>query len=408
MNKKEYIERARQCIVNRVKFHAPILYDDEIDRRALFEKGVDLNLPIFKYEKKMTNHLLKAFKLAQKDEKFNLILAETSLQNINKNKAKKLQNICLFSENDKASFLKSINKLNINYFSSSNYNIKYFENFVSVNGERLNPVFNDFVLSKIQLFDGVLMQYNEFVLNGNNMFISFLNNTQKEQKIALEINLLLKNGYFFIKKTKKNVTIADFLCHEKMFLNYVCDHACFCFSNIDGLPNSKFGCVNIRADFLLKPGQNKKFFFNFGPDKFVFKKSDDFEKLIDCSREISHKIFNVKVKTKNPKFDLMFNRTLPQKIWINWINGTPDVSLEEKYLSYKRMFVRGTDSLSLVPFREIGLRELGVFNGKYYKRLLVVNADRPFFKVGKTIFYNLQKISNSILKSREPVSFSFG
>ena len=47
-------------------------------------------------------------------------------------------------------------------------------------------------------------------------------------------------------------------------------------------------------------------------------------------------------------------------------------------------------------------------NGKYYKRLVVVNADKPFFKVGKTVYYNLQKISNSILKSREPVSFSFG
>lgn len=408
MNKKEYIERARQCIINRVRFHAPVLYDDEIDRRALFEKGVDLNLPIFKYEKKMTNHLLKAFMLAQEDEKFNLILSESSLQNISKNKARRLQNVCFVSKSDKASFSKSINKLNINYFSSSSYNIKYFENFVSVNGERINPIFDDYVLSKIQSFDGVLMQYNEFVLNGNNMLISFSNNTQKEQKITLEINFLLKRRYFFIKKTSKNVTIEDFLCREKMFLNYVCDHANFCFSNIDGLENSRYGCVNIRAAFVLKASQTKNVFFNFGQDKFVFNKSDNFEKLIACSRETSHKIFNVKVKTKNPKFDLMFNRTLPQKIWINWINGTPDVSIEEKYLSYKRMFVKGTDSLSLVPFREIGLRELGVFNGKYYKRLVVVNADKPFFKVGKTVYYNLQKISNSILKSREPVSFSFG
>lgn len=408
MNKKQYIERAKQCILNRVKFHAPILYDDEIDKRALFEKGIDINLPIFKYEKRMTKHLLKAFQLAQKDEKFNIVLAESSLQNLNQKLLRGLENVCVFSSNDKASFLKSINKLNINYFSSSNYNTKFCENFVCVNGERINPSFDDFVLSKIQNFDGVLMEYKEFFLNGNNLLLHFRNDTQKGQKIALEINFLFKNGYYFIKKSQKNMIIVNLLNKNKTFINYVCDHTNFSFSNVDGLQNSKFCCVNIRANFVLKPGQEKQVFFNFGNDKFLFKQSDNFEKLFECARVAVHQIFNVKVKTKNPKFDLMFNKTLPRKIWLNWINNTPDISLEEKYLAYKRMFVRGDNIMSLVPFKEIGLRELGIFNGKYYKRFVVVRSDKPFFKVGKTMFYNLQNISKLILKSKEAVSFSFG
>ena len=44
---------AKQSIVNRVKYHAPIVYDDNIDRRVLFENGIDINLPIFKFEKKL-------------------------------------------------------------------------------------------------------------------------------------------------------------------------------------------------------------------------------------------------------------------------------------------------------------------------------------------------------------------
>lgn len=408
MNKKEYIERAKECILNRVKFHAPILYDDEIDKRALFEKGVDINLPIFKYEKKLNRHLLKAFKLAQEDEKFNLVLAESSLQNLNQKCLNGLENVCVFSKNDKASFLKSVNKLNINYFSSSNYSAKFSENFVCINGERLNPGFDDFSLSKIQNYDGVLVDYKEFVLNGNNLFLHLQNNMQKVQKITLEINFLLKNGYYFIKKAQKNVVIENLLNKSKTFINYVCEHAVFSFSNVDGLQNSKFCCVNVKASFTLKAGQAKNVFFNFGEDKFLFKQSDNFEKLVECAKVAAHQIFNVKVKTKNTKFDLMFNKTLPQKIWLNWVNNTPDIALEEKYLSYKRMFVRGKDVLSLVPFKEIGLRELGIFNGKYYKRFVAVCSDRAFFKIGKIVFYNLQNISKMILKSREPVSFSFG
>ena len=84
MKKSDYVEKAKTSILNRIKFHAPILYDDKIDRRALFENGVSLGLPIFKFDKILNKKLVKAFELAQKEEKFNLLLTSSSLENLTK------------------------------------------------------------------------------------------------------------------------------------------------------------------------------------------------------------------------------------------------------------------------------------------------------------------------------------
>ena len=51
MTKKEYIERVKNCILNRIRFHAPVTYDTDIDRRVLFENGINANYPIFKFDK---------------------------------------------------------------------------------------------------------------------------------------------------------------------------------------------------------------------------------------------------------------------------------------------------------------------------------------------------------------------
>ena len=51
MTKKEYIEKLKNLIVNRVKFHAPKLVDDRVDFDLLAVVGIDNNLPIFKFDK---------------------------------------------------------------------------------------------------------------------------------------------------------------------------------------------------------------------------------------------------------------------------------------------------------------------------------------------------------------------
>ena len=407
MTKKEYIQRAKNLILNRVRFHAPILFDDEIDERVLENGGIDKNLPIFKFEKVLDKKLIKAFALAKKEEKFNLVVASE----VEGKKCKVLQNLpntVLLGRYSSKRLLEMVNKLNINYSSSTNFNLEFKDKFFCVNGVRFNPSFQDFLLVQEAVFEDVFVKYNEFVLNGENIFVKFLNKASEEKKLTIELNIPLKKGYYYFKKMDKAYLIENLVTKEKLFFNFLCSGAKFSFSNVDGLENSVFCCVNLKLNITLKPKQMKFVFFNFGSSKFSIKTLSEAEKFVKLSQKKTREVFDVQVKTKNPKFDFFFNRTLPQKIWVNWLNGTFDRGLEEKYLTYRRLFVRGKEKISFVKFSEIGVREIGVFNGEYYKKILLVRGNEKFLKVGKTYFYNINDITSRTLSSKEPVLLSFG
>lgn len=409
MNKKEYIEKAKNLILNRVRFHAPVVYDDDIDKRVLFENGVDINKPIFKFDKKLNNKLIKAFELAKKEEDFNLLISTSSLDDISEKKLKSLGNVVIYSSsNSPISFLKMINKLNINYKSSSNYNLVYKDKFFKVNNQILNPNFKDFELNQKYFENGILINYFEFILNGNNYFIKLKNNTEKEKQIAIELNLPLKKGYYYFKKNKKTIIIENLITGEKLFFNYFSKYSNFSFSNVDGLENSLYCCIDVKLNLKIKPKAEEFVFFNMGDSKVDLKTKNQILEFRVLATKKIHEIFNIQIKTKNPKFDLFFNKTLPMKIWINWLNNEIDASLEEKYLSLKKMFVKGTESFSFVNFKEIGLKEIGIFNGEYYKKILIVQSEQQFLKVGQTVFYNINGITNYSLSRKEPIFLSFG
>ncbi len=407
MKKKEFIIKVKNTILNRVRFHAPICYDDNIDKRTLFDAGIDINLPIFKYDKVLTKPILKAFILAQKEEKFNLVLTKDNLD-----KFKNLSNLSNLIIYDKTttskSVLEMINKLNINYFSSSNYNLSYKDKFFKVQGEILNPHYDEFCLKDVSVFDDIYTQYNEFELNGVNFYVKVQNKGNVEKKVVLELNIPLNKGYYLFKRNTKNILIENLFTKEKKFLNFICRNKQFSFSNVDGLENSVFSCINCKITLLLKPQDESFVFFNFGTQKFSFKGENDIKAFMSYSRIKCCEIFNVQVKSKNPKFDFFFNKTLPQKIWINWLNGEKDVDLEKKYVSLKHLFVKGDNNFSLVNFKELGLKELGIFNGEYYKRILIIQSNEKFLRIGKTFFYNINGLSKNTLKNREPITVCFG
>lgn len=408
MKENDYIQKAKQTILNRVRFHAPVVYDDKIDKRALFLGGIDINLPVFKFDKLLTKKLLKAFKLALNEEKFNLVLDDTCVDKNLKKTLDGLKNVVVYDkQSSPISFVEMINKLNINYSASTNYNLVFKDNFFKVNGVILNPSYKEFVLRQNLAFDGVYADYSEFVLNGNNFLCGFKNHSSKTQKIEVELNISLRKGYYFFKKDGKSILVENLLSKEKKYLNFSPKGCKFSFSEVDGLENSVFCCVNSRASFVLEPKQEKTIFFNYGDSKFGIN-----EKKVRCLKRVSIdkccEIFNVKIKTKNPKFDLFFNNNLPKKIWLNWLNGEVDNVLEEKYLSLKKMFVIGDKNFSFVNFKEIGLKEISIFNGEYYKKILIVDGNEKFLKVGKTFFYNINGVSHISLCNREPICLSFG
>ena len=193
----------------------------------------------------------------------------------------------------------------------------------------------------------------------------------------------------------------------------------------------------MKASVLLAPHEEKFVFFNFGGGRFSPTCMRQIKQMQALAWRKSCENFDLQIKTKNPKFDFFFNKTLPQKIWINWLNGEIDEQLEQKYVTYRKLFLKGSlkfaekgkkfddtemterkisisqnevaqKGLTLVNFEKIGIRELGIFNGEYYKKIYIVKGQEKFLKVGKTFFYNICGITERSLKSREPISVCFG
>ena len=409
MRKSEYVEKAKNAILNRVKFHAPMVYDDKIDKTILFNGGVDVTKPIFKFDKPLTSPLVKAFVLAQKEENFNLLISSTSASHVKPKELKKLSNAVIFSmQNSPVAFVEMINKLNINYSASTNYNLAYKDKFFKVNGEILNPSYKEFVLRQNLVCDGVWVEYHEFLLNGENIFVKFHNRASVTKRMGLELNIPLEKGYYFFKKTNGALVVENLLTKKKSVLNYIGRNCKFSFSAVDGLENSVFALVNIKMSLTLDGDQEKFVFFNFGDEKFSLKSLTQVKKFEELSKKKCCEIFNIKVKTREQAFDRFFNETLPKKIWLGWLNGHNDLTLQDKYLTLKRLFVRGEDKLSLVPFKKIGLQEIDIFNGHIYKKISIISAEEKFLKIGKTYFYNINGITSHTLQSLEPVCVSFG
>lgn len=409
MKKQEYIEKAKTAILNRIRFHAPIVFDDKVDKTVLFVNGVNIEYPIFKFDKILNKRLVKAFELAKKEEKFNLLLSSSSLGNLKERNLKNLSDTVVYNQQYcPVKFVEMINKLNINYQASSNYNLVFKDKYFKINGQILNPKFEEFKLKQNFVLDNILVSYEEFVLNGSNFCVKLQNKSNENKKVEIELNIPLKKGYYYFKKLNKAVLIENLMTKEKLYLNYLCRNAKFCFSNVDGLENSVYCCINVKISINLETREEKNIFFNLGDEKFELKSDKEIAKLKEIANKKSCEIFNVKVKTKNPKFDLFFNQTLPKRIWINWLNCEANEKLEEKYITLKRLFIKGSEKFSFVPFKEIGLKEIGVFNGEYYKKIMIVNGFERFMKVGKTYFYNINDVTNHSLRSKEPISLSFG
>lgn len=403
---KNKVEEYKNLILNRVRFHAPVVYDDKVDKTFLFGYDVDPNLPIFKYEGNLNKDLVKAFNESRKIEKFNLLLLEEKISKKFEKTLKKIKNCVFFDKKSNFNFLAMINKLNINYNSSSNYNIKYKDKFIAVNDEILNLKYENFSLvSEGQ--NEILYSYKEFLLNGNNIVLKIKNFEKTDKMVKISLNLPLKKGFYTFKKQNGSVKITNLLTQEKMFFTFVSRNTKFNFSAIDGLENSSFATINLISKLKLKANEEKFFFFLLSNKKCPLKNLKDIEKLEDISKKKCCEIFDVRVKTKNQNFDQFFNNELPKKIWLKWVEGEPCEDLIEKYLTLRRLFVRGKEKLNFKPFKEIGLKELGVFNGEYYKKILISFGREKFLQVGKTKFTNISNVTNFSLKKKDPILLSF-
>ena len=407
MLKGEKIKKYKEHILNCVRFHAPVCFSADIDRTVLFSHGIDLDSPIFVYENAVDNNLFAAFKEAAKEEKFNLLLPIENLSKRMERRFQKLKNVIFYSRSQEMNFLNMINKLNINYRSKSNYNLIYKDKFCKINGVILNPKYRNFHLYDEEKIDSLKVVYREFLLNGNNIYICLKNETAKDERVSLVLNFPLKRGYYLFKKHNGYFSIDNLQNGEKLFFNYISPSASVSYSMIDGLDNSCYATIFLKLNFVLKAGADRVIFFNLSNKKSPLKTKAQFDKLFNLAINKCMDTFDLRVKTKNQKFDQYFNNTLPRKVWMKWLNFEDDDELVRKYMTYRSLFIKGKEKISFVPFKEIGLKELGIFNGEYYKKILISFGAEKCLQVGETKFFNINNITRFSLKKNDVINLSF-
>jgi hypothetical protein len=96
------------------------------------------------------------------------------------------------------------------------------------------------------------------------------------------------------------------------------------------------------------------------------------------------------------------------KIWLGWLNFERNFSLEEKYKTYRKLFLKGKDKIVFTNFAQLGVREIFIFNGSVYKKISIVLSNEKFLKIGKTCFWGTNSLSTKSLKTVEPIVFSLG
>lgn len=360
MKKSNYVFNMSNLIKNRVKYHAPINFYDDIDFDKILSVGIDLSLPVFIMEKPIYKHLFKAFEKAQKEVDFNLVLYKN-----NKRVQRKIKR-CFVVEKDS---IKGLEKLNINYKTCSSYHKVEKGNYL-----KIGKVFDefeekDFYLEQKAFVEGIFVCCRKFLISGENYIIEMSNCSNKQTQIEIEYNKELERGYYLFAKQKNGIKIMNLSTRENLFFNANFGKFQESYSCIDGLENSTYARINAKSKIELKPFEKKSFFINFGNKCFYLKNLSEMNYVFDLSRKKHYEIFDVKITSFDKTFERIFNNDLPLKIWRAWIDGKKDTESEKVYLDYKnQIFARQKKKIILLK-NDLKIQDVMLYNGKYFKKI---------------------------------------
>ncbi len=407
MTKKEYVEKMANLIINRVRFHAPIVYDDNVDFEILEIIGIDPTLPIFKYEKPLDNVMADAFLQAQKEVSFNLIT--TSQPACKKSRLNSLKNFIYIREEELGySLLSSINALNINYKSGCDFNKEIEEDYIKINDEIVNLNYQNYYLHKKASSNGVVYEIKEFLLNGKNFILNFTNLHEEKEIITFEINVVLPRGYYHFKRENNAIKITSLISGEVAYFNFQSKNAKFTFSTISGLESSTHACINMKINVSLNGKAQKRFYFNYGENKYCFSSPHDIDEFFDISQKKMCEIFDIKVLSRDKSFDEEFNRSLPQKIWLSWLKMSSDEENENRYIKLKNSIVKKIENGWQINEEFKGLKQVQIYGNSGYRRVFIVEGAERYILSGKTKYFNFTNVTNEIFQKNNEIYLSFG
>ena len=387
MKKRDYLFNMTNLILNRLRFHAPILYSTDVDFDRLIKLGVDPSLPVFKFDKTLSRPLFKCFKRAKSVCDFNLVLPEE-----NKRAQKELGAIILKNNTD-------INKLNINYRCHSGYHLKAEENYVEINGARQNLCLHNFYLQSSGIENDIKFYTKEFVMCGRSFYFEFLNLSDSPKTLNFCINIPLKRGYYFFQKKANHIEVTDLFSLDKTYFNFSCRKSKFVFSCIDGVENCSHACINVLCEVTLKPKQKRVHFFNFGDQKFALSNQGEMEMFMaEADRQVQER-FNVRIKSKDKALQRYLNQTLPERIYLSWLSGKEDRESEIEYGKLKEQFVIKNGKNFVFAGLE-NLLSLQLFDGREWKTINIAKTEgQSYLQLDKTKFFGKNFINLKELKN---------
>ena len=394
------IQNVARVIANRVRYHSPIVYDDDIDFKALQDFGIDINLPIFKFEKQMTKPLLKAFTLAKKFVNFNLVVT---------NKTNCSFALFLPENTVNLHLLHMINKMNINYKAMTDYNLKLDIDYLKIGGKTLDLKYNDFCMEKHDSMNGILISQRVFVCNGEFSIIELCNSNSFESEIEISYNKNLEKGNYFFKKKGRSLMAVNLRNKETQFLNTNLSIRDIFYSCVDGVENSCFACVKFTEKIKLKPFQKKCIYINFGKNMLSLKKQDEIEKIFSYSKKVCYENFDFKVFTIDKDFDDKINNTLPREIWLEWLKGTKNKEKEREYLKERqKIFTRQKNRIVFDCEQYAKLRQLDIFDGTSFRHVYIHNfAEENSLSIGNASFQNLRSFSLDKIMPKTQICLHF-
>lgn len=407
MTKKEYIDKLSNLIVNRVRFHAPVVYDGEIDFDILEIVGIDTSLPIFKIETPLDKMLAASFIKAQKEVNFNII--STRAPKISKSQRSQLKNFIYISEEELGlRLLTTINALNINYKSSTQFDKNIEEDYIKLNDEIINLNYREFYLEKKSSSDGVMYDIKEYLLNGKNYLLSLSNLTSEKKVTTFEINIILPRGYYYFKREGYAVKIVDLYSQDSAYFNFNCKNAKVTFSSISGIESSTHACINMKLNIALAAKEQKRFYFNYGENKYYFTHFRDAEEFFAISQKKMKEIFNFRVLSRDKAFDDKFNRVLPQKIWLKWLNFDTDYESEEEYLKMKESIAKKSPNGYQINESNKDIKQIQIYDGTSYKRIFIVPGESRYLLAGGAKYYNFNCVRPELFAKSSEIYLSFG
>lgn len=360
MKKKEYVFKMSNLIKNRVYYHAPISYKGDVDFEKILDKGIDLSYPVFIMEKPFKKELIASFLEAQKFVEFNLIIREK-----NKSIQKKIKRCYVVKQSE----IPSLDKLNINYKSYSKYNKVEDENYIKIDGNKIDFEQKLFYLEQKGLSEEVFFNIKKYVLNGESIQIELTNTSKMPKSVEFEYNHVLERGYYSFEKEKDCLKITNLLNNSEIYLNANFGKINENYSCIDGLENSTFARINLKSKICLKGFEKKTFFLNLGEKKFMLKNLTEINECFRMSQKKNFEIFNVKIESDNKFFERSFNRVLPNKIWNTWLNGQRDLDSEDKYLAMKNNILLKNGKRLILGRNSYHLSNVFAYNGKDYIKI---------------------------------------